>query len=181
MDTIQPVPIPETTRKGQRERGRYAAAERRKQALELRKSGATYQVIADQLGYKTRDSARKAIYSALKDITRESAEDVRTLEIARLDALMLALWPKARQGNETSVDRILRIMERRAKLIGLDSPTKIAPTTPDGQGEWIGKADSDLVDEFKRLVAPANAGAGRSDTDGTEAAAGDSGADRVQN
>lgn len=32
-----------------------------------------------------------------------------------------------------AMDRILKIMERRAKLLGLDMPTKIAPTDPSGE------------------------------------------------
>ena len=32
-----------------------------------------------------------------------------------------------------AIDRMLRIMDRRAKLLGLDMPTKVAPTTPDGE------------------------------------------------
>ena len=32
-----------------------------------------------------------------------------------------------------AVDRLLKIQERRARLLGLDKPTKVAPTTPDGE------------------------------------------------
>ena len=31
-----------------------------------------------------------------------------------------------------AIDRLLKIQERRSKLLGLDKPTKIAPTNPDG-------------------------------------------------
>jgi hypothetical protein len=34
------------------------------------------------------------------------------------------------------IDRVLKILERRARLYGLDAPTKIAPTRPDGQTVW---------------------------------------------
>ena len=34
-----------------------------------------------------------------------------------------------------AVDRALRIMERRAKLLGLDAPTKVAATNPNGDKE----------------------------------------------
>jgi hypothetical protein len=134
MDTIQPDPA---TPKGRRERKRYESRQRQAQALELRKAGATYQVIADQLGYKTRDSARKAIFAALDNITRGPAEDVKAMEILRLDSMLMALWTKARQGNEFSIDRVLKIMERRARLVGLDAPTKIAPTDPTGENEFF--------------------------------------------
>lgn len=32
-----------------------------------------------------------------------------------------------------AVDRLLKIQERRSRLLGLDKPTKVAPTTPDGE------------------------------------------------
>lgn len=32
-----------------------------------------------------------------------------------------------------AIDRLLKIQERRARLLGLDKPTKVAPTTPDGE------------------------------------------------
>lgn len=103
---------------------RITAAERRRQALELRKAGATYDRIAQQLGFANRGGAYRAVETALREITAEPAQDVRQLELERLDALLLGLWPQARKGNQGAVDRVLRIMERRAKLLGLDAPTK---------------------------------------------------------
>jgi len=101
------------------------AAERQRQALELRKGGVDYQTIANRLGYKWPSGAHKAVMSALKAVIREPAEDVLALELARLDALFFTLWPKARAGDTAAIDRVLRIMERRAKYLGLDAPIKI--------------------------------------------------------
>mgnify|MGYP001558347913 CR=1 FL=1 len=83
-----------------------------------------------------------------------------------------------RVGDSRYLDGVRWCIEQRLKIFGVYAPTKVAPTTPDGQTEWTGKADSDLVDEFKRLVAPANAGASGTDTDGTEKAAGTEGNQR---
>lgn len=46
------------------------------------------------------------------------------------------LWnlERARSGELEAIDRALKIAHRRAALLGLDRPTKIAPTTPDGDG-----------------------------------------------
>lgn len=38
--------------------------------------------------------------------------------------MTVALWPAAMQGDVTAVTGLLRIMERRAKLLGLDAPVK---------------------------------------------------------
>lgn len=101
-----------------------AKNEKHRQALELRKAGASYELIAEKLGYSHPSGAHKAVTSALQKTLREPADDLRNLELDRLDAMMLALWQQARQGNQGAVDRILRIMERRAKLLGIDAPTK---------------------------------------------------------
>ena len=103
-----------------------AATERRLQALELRKAGANYRRIGAQLGV-SEAQAYKDVQGELQRIQAEASDlaaDVRTLELERLDALTLALWPSARQGKEGAIDRVLRVMERRSKLLGLDAPTK---------------------------------------------------------
>jgi hypothetical protein len=100
------------------------AHERHLRALELRKAGVTYETIAGQLGYANASGARKAVASALKATLREPAEELRTLELARLDAMALALWCRVQDGDEKAIDRVLRIMERRARLLGLDAAAK---------------------------------------------------------
>jgi len=75
---------------------RIAAAERRGQALALRKAGIGYAAIARQLGYAGPSGAYKAIVTALRALTREPAEELRALELARLDELLAGLWADAR-------------------------------------------------------------------------------------
>ena len=115
---------------------RIASAEKQRQALELRKAGASYDQIAEKLGWRGRSGAFNAVMRALRKTIQEPADDVRKLEVERLDALLLALWPQARQGNQGAVDRVLRVMERRSKLLGLDAPTK-QQVTGEGGGPLI--------------------------------------------
>ena len=115
------------------------AHERHLQALELRKAGVTYEVIAGQLGYANASGARKAVVSALKATLREPAAELRELELARLDAMLLPLWRPVQAGDEKAIDRALRIMERRARLLGLDRKTAEgeAPDTVKVVGEYL--------------------------------------------
>lgn len=99
---------------------KISAAERQRQALELRKAGLSYDLIARRLNYRSRSGAYKAVQTALKKMLREPADELRQLELERLDAMLLGLWPQAQRGNQGAVDRVLKIMERRAKLLGLD-------------------------------------------------------------
>ena len=98
---------------------RLQAHERHLQALELRKAGATYQAIADQLGYAHARGAHKAVASALKATLKEPAEELRTLEALRLDAALLAIWRRVTKGDDKAIDRLLGIMKRRMELFGL--------------------------------------------------------------
>ena len=55
----------------------------------------------------------------------EEASKVRDLELQRLDALYLVAYAEVEDGNIPAIDRCLRIMERRAKLLGLDAAEKV--------------------------------------------------------
>lgn len=95
------------------------------EALKLRAKGHTYEEIADRLGYANPARARLAVTKALEHSFREPAKHVRELEARRLDELQAAAWPAAVAGSDKAINAVLRIMERRAKLFGLDAPSKI--------------------------------------------------------
>ena len=104
------------------------AIERQRQALEYRKAGMGFEQIAGHLGYRDASGAYRAVRRALKATIQQSAEEVRDLEVARLDAMLLALWPRAanpKGPDLLAIDRALKIMARRAALLGLDAPAKI--------------------------------------------------------
>lgn len=108
------------------------ALERQMTALKRRMSGNTYESIAKELGYATAGGAHKAVMAALKKTLQEPSDEMRALEVGRLDELLVTHWPNRKQPQIT--DRILRIMERRAKLLGLDAPAKTELTGSDGGG-----------------------------------------------
>jgi hypothetical protein len=103
---------------------RVPAHDRRIKALELRKAGATYQEIADALGFGNRANACRAVTQALTETIAEAAEPLRKLEVERLDKMLRSIWLKVTQGDVVAINTGLRIMERRAKLLGLDAPTQ---------------------------------------------------------
>jgi len=102
------------------------------QALALRKTGATYEQIAAHLGYSNRQSANRAVLRLLAAHEAENVADLRTLENMRLDDLLFAVYKAAKSGDLGAIDRALRIMERRAKLLGLDAPVKQEISGTDG-------------------------------------------------
>lgn len=110
-------------------------AERQARALELRKAGATYDHIARQLGYANRGNAYRDVTDAIRAITAEPAKDVLRLELERLDAMLMGLWAAARTGNQGAVDRVVRLMDRRAKYLGLDQQDTTTDTS--AVAKWL--------------------------------------------
>jgi hypothetical protein len=102
--------------------------ERQGRALELRRMGWGYVEIASALGIGKSQAHRlvkAGLAEAYATVVSEATE-LRAEELSRLDAMLSGLWPDARKGDVLSVDRVLKIMERRAKLLGLDAPVKLA-------------------------------------------------------
>lgn len=98
----------------------------RRRAWELRIAGLTQQQIGAKLGL-SQSIVSRMLARAREDATAATHEvaTIATAEqIARLDRMLVALWEKVRNGNERAVDTVLRIEERRAKLLGLDAAVR---------------------------------------------------------
>ncbi|MFD7867327.1 hypothetical protein [Streptomyces sp. NPDC059783] len=139
-------------------------AERRANLIKLRRAGVPFEdprIMA--LGYSSRSAASKDFYRALCERRDEQAAEVsayRQEENERLDALLEAAWPQATQtrtvynkdgeavGEELdmrAVDTVLRLMDRRAKLNGLDMPVKTEVTGAEGGPLAVSTADPDKL------------------------------------
>ncbi|RFU83593.1 hypothetical protein DY218_27175 [Streptomyces triticagri] len=102
---------------------------RRSKAIRMRLSGADYETIATDLGYASRGAACTDISRALKtwrEQEQQDAEELVQVESLRLEHLQAALWPAALAGEIKAVEASLKIMDRRARLLGLDRPGKVA-------------------------------------------------------
>lgn len=124
------------------------AAERKREALDLRRQGLTYSAIGERLNishvmaHKYVKGELDAINSASHELAAMSLE----MELQRLDAIHVSLWRTVfpHGDNEFSqplddnqlraIDRLLKIQERRAKLLGLDAQTKPAPALLESEG-----------------------------------------------
>jgi orotate phosphoribosyltransferase-like protein len=107
---------------------RIRTTEKTLKALELRKRGMNYTQIGEKLGC-ARSTACRYVLSELENLAdkcREEAVHVRDLELQRLDDLYLIAYRAISDGNDLAgIDRCLRIMERRAKLLGIDAVAKV--------------------------------------------------------
>ena len=103
-------------------------------ATKLKLNGYSWDDIAKACGFKNGNSARmqvkvwmqKAIISRGEEYKAEAID----LELARLDELQKAVWPAAMAGDTKAVDSVLRVMNHRAKLLGLEeADTKVTNQT----------------------------------------------------
>ena len=113
---------------------KIALTERQQTALSLRKSGASYRAIAAHISTLPGNEkyseglAHADITACLKAINEKTSldtEEYRSLELERLDTAQIAIAKKVQSGDLGSIDRWLRISERRSALLGLDAPVRL--------------------------------------------------------
>ena len=108
--------------------------------LEAVAAGATYEQAAKQAGYATRSGAYKAFWQAMDSREADGVDMHRELELQRLNAMQLALWDKAMDGDVKAVLAVARIIEQRIRLLGLDRHTGATAQTvvmsPAGLAAW---------------------------------------------
>jgi hypothetical protein len=102
---------------------------RRTRVVELVTSGLSYEQAAVEVGYRSRSAAWKAFHRALADREADAIDEHRALEVERLDAVQAAYWAEAVSGDVQAAAVVLRCIEARAKVLGLDQPSS-ASTKP---------------------------------------------------
>lgn len=137
----------------------------------MRLTGASFDAIAQELGYNSRGAACQDISRALEAHVAEqtrSVEAYREEELQRLDLLLAEAWTVLKRAHVTvshgrvirddetgepllddgpvlqAIDRVLKIQERRAKFLGLDAPTKVEAITIDAIDAEIAKLSAEL-------------------------------------
>lgn len=150
-------------------------------ALDLRARGWTYRQIADRVGYTSPATAYRAVQIALDRQPFERAAEVRVLENEKLDlleqvaqrelirdALMVSHGrvvtieiegekvPLIDHGTKlTALASLLRIAERRAKLNGLDAPTRVSVLTEDAVDAAIRELEAEQAKRAQGIPVPA--------------------------
>ena len=129
---------------GKASKQKIKRAEQRRQALALRRNGATYEQIGRQMGFSTQ-YAHRIVTEELRKIQNkleEHADDVLQLHLQRLDALFMAHYPAAVRTQKTVTETdaegntiqrqvpcepsrqaaylCLSILERQSRLTGIE-------------------------------------------------------------
>lgn len=144
-------------------------AQRDAEAARLRSSGWTYPRIAAELGFNHKADAYNAVKRVLDATVREAGDDLRALELDRLDDMYAAAMEVLKRGHVVvshgnvvthdgaplpddgpvlqAIGTLLRIQERRAKLLGLDAPVKRDLTLTDERTAAIEALAEELAEQ----------------------------------
>jgi len=96
------------------------AREKQRTAMNLKMMGASYQTIADQLGYASASGAHAAVKTGSEAALRDSAVDLRNMTYMQLQQILMVWWPKAIKGDGQATAIVLQIMDRVRQLFALD-------------------------------------------------------------
>src|SRR5262245_9869714 len=130
---------------------RALAAQRKAAAWSLRVEGKTLREIADAVGISVPrvHGILKEEMERLAQAATEDAAAYRELTLARLEAPFAALWPQAQAGHVPSVNAAVSILDRQAKLLGLDAPARQETKLTVER-----MTDAELIAEAERLGLP---------------------------
>jgi len=127
-------------------------------AMELRMDGLSFPEIAAELKYNSRQAAHDAVMRAIDGVTREPVERLKTLDLERLDKLWQIQFMHAQAGDVQALAACMKIMERRARLLGMDAPVKQEVTGKDGGPVQQQHAHTSMTAEEFRQIAQEVAG-----------------------
>jgi hypothetical protein len=121
MTNIVPLDASIPRRRGRSSPAVLALAARERAAIAMRTQGATYDEIAQQLGFADRSGARKAVERGMSRWMRETDEELRARELARTEIVIDRLMPQidCDTPDHKAIDSLVKLMNLRGKLSGL--------------------------------------------------------------
>lgn len=134
------------------------------EALRLRQRYMTYRQIANHMGVDVH-TAHDYVKDALKLAIRENVEDVKRMELARIEEIERALLPVAMNRDHVrqarSAEVLLKYFERKSALLGLDAPTRriVDVVTHDKIDQAIEEMEREIGEREARSAAGGEPGA----------------------
>ena len=115
--------------------------------LNMRLHGLTFYEIARKLpeaGFRRVSVSRvfAIVTKALQSCRDQPARELRQLELLRLDQLQAAHYMAALGGDAAAATRVLSIMDRRAKLLGLDAGVEATNSLDEARQSLLKKLES---------------------------------------
>ena len=140
------MPIPKTCKYKQ------LATEKRELVISLRRRGLSYPQIEKETGIP-KSTAYDCVKKYLDEINKECRDSVqqqREIDLERLERMLDALEGKILDGNERAMETYIKIMKRKAAMLGMDEPQK---SSVDVSGDGL-KAVFEFADNGRGLLKP---------------------------
>lgn len=142
--------------------------EKERQVLAYRQGGATFDQIAQRLGYSNESGARAAFRRAMERIKDDAINsEMRELHRQRLEIALKAIWPQVLQGDFEAIKLMLKILERDAKLYGIDAPIKTEVEVTSYDGNLLRQRTREIVQAVREIAGQEDSLGERSGEAGT--------------
>jgi hypothetical protein len=127
--------------------------EKDRQVIKFRQGGLTFDEIAQRMGYSHPSGAHMAFKRAMERIADEAiASEGRALHRIRLETALSAIWNQVLKGDLAAIGTMLKILERDAKLYGLDAPMKAELEVTNYDGNILRQRTREIVQAIREVA-----------------------------
>lgn len=115
--------------------------ELRARCVEMRVAGADYGKISTELGISIKDARGHCdAWVRSRRPANELTDELTKLSDARLEILHEVWWPRALEGDERALNAVLKILDQRARIMGLEikKPSSVTIVTAEAIVEVLG-------------------------------------------
>jgi hypothetical protein len=134
-----------------------ALFEKERQVVQYRQGGATFDQIAKRLNYADESGARAAFKRAMERMRDDAINaEMRELHRQRLEVALTAIWPNVVQGDLEAIKVMLKILERDAKLYGIDAPVKTEVEVTTYDGNLLRQRTREIVETIREITGQAD-------------------------
>jgi len=145
-----------------------ALFEKERQVVQYRQGGATFDQIAKKLDYADESGARAAFKRAMERMRDDALNaEMRELHRQRLEVALTAIWPNVVKGDFEAIKIMLKILERDAKLYGIDAPVKTEVEVTSYDGNLLRQRTREIIQVIREISGSPDSVGERSSEAGT--------------
>jgi hypothetical protein len=106
-----------------------------------------------KLGYADHSGARLAFKRAMERMRDDALNnEMRELHRQRLEVALTAIWPDVVKGDLEAIKVMLKILERDAKLYGIDAPVKTEVEVTSYDGNLLRQRTREIVRAIREVT-----------------------------
>ena len=140
----------ERIRDQHRAKAKLTASQRKIAAVKFRVMGYNFHQIAQAIGC-SEQQARNYVAKAMAESQSKNVEELRGIQNEQLNYMLSKVWSQIDNGSLWAVDRGIKILERQAKLNGLDAPIQTAQVTINNNTTVTRSDQVDVVPPVEQL------------------------------